>query len=38
MPDGAQETGLADPCLTGEQEELAPAAEDLVDPTVGELE
>ncbi len=37
-PNGGQQAGLADPRLAGEQEELAPAGGDIVEPPIRELE
>ena len=36
--DGGEQPGLADPGLAGEQEELAPASDDVVEPPIGEDE
>ena len=37
-PDGGQQPGLADPRLAGEQQELAPAGGDVLEPPIRELE
>ena len=37
-PDGREQPRLADPGLAGEQQELAPACDDVVEPPIGEDE